>query len=660
VSDSRRLDELELALLRLTREVADLRADVQRLGGAAVDRRSTHEASATPATSTAAGAPPVPPAELGPIHAAPSARASARAAQVGGTARPRVGLAGPGRTFDIEALVGRYGAMALAALTILMAAGTFLGWAIANSRIGPGARVGLGAIGAGLVAAIGWRLRRRGTRRFGNTLLGLALALVHVDAWGAGPLLHVIPPAAALAVAAAASVALAALAWHAREESLFVVGTGGALLAPFVTADGRGNTIVLLIYGWVVLATAVYALRGQTWRVAARLMAAGCLAYTAAAIDRDWYSASGVERNAPALFALACAWSALLWGGAAHRSRLARADVAFALIPLLSYGYFARSFPDVLALAALGTVTAYLALRRPDGGDRRWFVDAVVLPLALLAAALLSLPRGADVAQALGALAWAGAALVAAWDARADEARRAPHLMVAGLASALAVPLAFEEQRLLCVALLAAHAAGVSLALPRARTKLLLVPALASLLLATHWAFEMLDLRPAYAYTPFATTASLAALAVVAAWSVFGAHASRAVLPDANGFGPKERAVAGALGAVAAFFWGRQELGRAYSPDLATFLLILYYASAGVLAIFVGRWRQLPGARRVGLGLAIYAALKAVVQANNLSPIGLRVGSYLAVGGFLLGVAYWYRAAGEASDGEGDGATAAV
>jgi uncharacterized membrane protein len=49
-----------------------------------------------------------------------------------------------------------------------------------------------------------------------------------------------------------------------------------------------------------------------------------------------------------------------------------------------------------------------------------------------------------------------------------------------------------------------------------------------------------------------------------------------------------------------------------------------------------------------GLALAIYAALKAVAQASGLSAIGLRVGSYLLVGCFLLGVAYWYRAAGDA------------
>ena len=45
--------------------------------------------------------------------------------------------------------------------------------------------------------------------------------------------------------------------------------------------------------------------------------------------------------------------------------------------------------------------------------------------------------------------------------------------------------------------------------------------------------------------------------------------------------------------------------------------------------------------------LAIYAALKAVVQASSLTLVGLRVGSYLLVGCFLLAVAYWYRATAE-------------
>ena len=49
--------------------------------------------------------------------------------------------------------------------------------------------------------------------------------------------------------------------------------------------------------------------------------------------------------------------------------------------------------------------------------------------------------------------------------------------------------------------------------------------------------------------------------------------------------------------------------------------------------------------RHVGLGLAIFAALKAIAEASSLE-IGFRVGSYLLAGLFLLAVAYWYREVG--------------
>jgi hypothetical protein len=46
--------------------------------------------------------------------------------------------------------------------------------------------------------------------------------------------------------------------------------------------------------------------------------------------------------------------------------------------------------------------------------------------------------------------------------------------------------------------------------------------------------------------------------------------------------------------------------------------------------------------RHVGLGLAIFAALKAMAEASSLV-IGWRVASYFLAGLFLLAVAYWYR-----------------
>ena len=95
-------------------------------------------------------------------------------------------------------------------------------------------------------------------------------------------------------------------------------------------------------------------------------------------------------------------------------------------------------------------------------------------------------------------------------------------------------------------------------------------------------------------------------------------------------------------GSAVTFLWGNTELSHAYSADIATFLLVLYYAVVGVAAIFVGRARAIRALRQVGLGLAIFAALKAIAKASSLA-IGLRVGSYLLAGLFLLAVAYWYR-----------------
>jgi hypothetical protein len=163
-----------------------------------------------------------------------------------------------------------------------------------------------------------------------------------------------------------------------------------------------------------------------------------------------------------------------------------------------------------------------------------------------------------------------------------------------------------------------------------------------------------LALRPAWSYTPFLTPASLAAAMVVAAWwgAARATTALVAACPRPAGL-PVRRSddtvVLRTATFVAAFLWGHQELRHAGSPALATFLLVAYYATCGVVTIGFGRMRGSAPARRTGLALAVLAALKAIVQASTITSIGLRVGSYLLAGGFLLGVAWWYRSAeGEA------------
>ena len=149
---------------------------------------------------------------------------------------------------------------------------------------------------------------------------------------------------------------------------------------------------------------------------------------------------------------------------------------------------------------------------------------------------------------------------------------------------------------------------------------------------------------------PFVNGPALAALACVAAWWATGRQAAEVVRPPA--WGATERTLLRALGPAAAFVWGWVELANAFTPEVSAFALILYLATVGVFLIQLGRRRAVPGSRKVGLALAVLAAFKAMGEASDFEAVGLRVGSYLLVGGFLLAVAYWYRAAGEAAPDE--------
>ena len=127
-----------------------------------------------------------------------------------------------------------------------------------------------------------------------------------------------------------------------------------------------------------------------------------------------------------------------------------------------------------------------------------------------------------------------------------------------------------------------------------------------------------------------------------AVWLIVSWNAYHVELTDSGSGTTETRTAIRLAGSGVTFFWGNSELSHAYSADVATFLLILYYAAVGVASIFVGRAREIRALRHVGLGLAIFAALKAIAEASSLA-IGLRVGSYLLAGVFLLAVAYWYR-----------------
>ena len=639
-----RLDSLEKTVANLARDLRALRTAVDRL-----DQQRT--GAARPLQ------PDLPPAA--PLATDAPVRDGSDGEVESPQPQPyrRVGIGRP--SLDFESLIGRYGTLALASLTILLGAGAFLSWAIAQNKIGPGLRVFLGALGAAGVAVVGWRLRARGSIRFGSTLLALALALIHVDAWGAGPYLQLVSSPVALSIAAAASVALAVLAWVNAEEALFSVGVGGALVAPFVTSSDSGNVVALLVYGYVVLASGLVALRGRMWRTAVMVTTIGCWLYVAVA-SASLSSDQSNARAYPAIFAIAVAWTAIVatrgvWGARVSRSALV------ALFGTLVVQAVDRSpAADLLILSALGTLTAYATVSAQliDAVGEQLSTQPIftgaVIPLALGGIAVAS-AQDTVLARTIVALGWTVAAGAAAF---LQPAARSTHLMTGGIASGATLLFALEDRAVESCVALSVHAAALSLVLRRARTRLLGVPIALGLAILTVWTFWLLLDRPPYRYTPFLTAPSLAALAMSAAWLVVSWNAYRVELADASLGTAEMRTAVRLAGSVVTFLWGNTELSRAYSDDVATFLLILYYAVVGVAAIFVGRARSIRILRHVGLGLAIFAALKAIAEASSLV-IGLRVGSYLLAGVFLLGVAYWYRdrESGIATAGDGRRAT---
>ena len=630
MADEQRIAVLEQHVRKLYEQIGELKEALRTRDGGAP------EPAAAPVSVFAPEPAPAPRLEEAPRVFARAAPERARA--------PKPAPA-PTADIDLEKLFGRYGTIAVASLAILMGVGTFLSWAIEHGLLGPTVRVVLGFIGAGLVGAVGLWVREKRDVRFGNVLLALALAIVHVDSWAAGPYLQVISTVAALTIAALASAALAALALTSEERTLFAIGFAGAMLAPFVTAREPGSIVLLLTYGWVVIALSLFAIRERGWRPVLWLTVVGAAVYVLAAAAGPHSNDTGwAATHAPVLFAFACAAAGLLFSRDALRSKLALAFLLLACIA--TFGYSIEAHSVEMAVSLVGTIASYLIARELET-DERWLVlGNVVVPLGFLFATIVS--AGNRSIAALAAASLTAVASLLAWE---DEEERVHHLFVAAIASGLAILTWLIDHDARCIGALALHAALFTVVLRSTRVKELLVPIFLGLMIASGWTFYLLASRPAFAYTPFATIPSLCALGVASAWA-FLAYTLR---PAHGGTVAADDALASTVSALAigvAFLWVRQELAEAWSPDIASFALIIYYAVAGLALIFAGRMRNEGLWRVIGLGLAFYAGYKALAQTFTINAVGLRVGARIMVGAFLAAVAYWYRTPAEPTAGE--------
>jgi len=544
---------------------------------------------------------------------------------------------------DTERLIGRYGALALGALTVVMGIGALVSWAVANDLLGPKVRVGFGALVTATLAVVGWGVRDKNPR-FGNTLLALSVGLLQIVAWGAGPALKLVPPTIALEVADLGSLLLVALALKESSESLFLVGFGASLLAPFVIRTGTERFLLLALYGLVLIVGALRAIRRQTWPRARALLVVATIVYATAATLHD-DSSAWLNHSVGVILALTITIVSLLMRRDEESLGLTIAGTWTAVV-LCAVAVELPFFPSAAARVQIAALTLHsiallvtlliahkLKAQKPDA---MWWAMVTLAPLMLLDHPFRFQPlTAAGTGLRVGLAAILAAAAV--WE---NVARRAGLLAIGGFVSGWALYLAVPAE--LLPALLGVHAIAMAAAARATSVQSLLFPAGVSLYAGWFAAIIRLVDR-GYAGRPFLTEESGTCAALTLAVFVV-VHLGANEQQEIGGASVTRRSLATALGGIAAFFWGATEFALAIDHDTGTFLLVFYLAACGVALIGAGRRRRLTLLRQIGLALAVASALFALVSASSVAQIGFRVGSYLAVGAFLLGVAWWYRA----------------
>ncbi|MDX6752299.1 DUF2339 domain-containing protein [Geminicoccaceae bacterium 1502E] len=308
------------------------------------------------------------------------------------------------------------------------------GWAIESGLLGPGVRLGLGALlGLALLGA-GERLRRRPAFPGQTDHVPAALAAGGLCAlYGASLAAHLLyaylPSGMALTLLAlVAALALGLALRHG--QALALLGLTGAMAAPLLVAASEPHAWALFSYlaGAALAAGLVVRLTG--WRLLALLLASAAVAWPVL-----WLATLPPAADAAplSLYALLVAMAGLLGLPAIVLAPAARRAMRVLVVAmaLLQVAFLVLGRHEALVLAPMVLLSlslAAFAARRPD--ERRLAVAAVVANLLAVASwqlPLLELPVSQlyDPAVALEPLLWlapearplalAGAAVAASW-----------------------------------------------------------------------------------------------------------------------------------------------------------------------------------------------------------------------------------------------------
>jgi hypothetical protein len=283
-------------------------APAGRTAGTPLDGPETGEAR-TPSSAPRAPQRPEPPPQSQGSDAGSAARAvtaggsgagaqtagtQARAATAtGATAGPNASRAGAasatvnadgGRSAlkrrDLEAIIGGSWFNWVGIIAITFGVAFFLKLAFENQWVGPGARVGLGALMGLALLGVGERLRGRGMRQYAFVLSGGGVLILYLSIYAANNFYQLIGQPAAFLLMACVTTTAVLLSVRLDALPVAVLGLVGGFLTPILLSTGRDNQIGLFTYVALLDAGVLAVAYFKRWRSLDFLSFAGTVLMT--------------------------------------------------------------------------------------------------------------------------------------------------------------------------------------------------------------------------------------------------------------------------------------------------------------------------------------------------------------------------------------------
>ncbi len=230
------------------RQIRDLQREIRSLLNRVGHLEArTPEAEPEPAEEPATKPTPPPPI---PPEPAPKPPAWTQPQEQGRAAAPGEPAPAPARSnwAGIEQAIGQKWLTWAGVLALLAAAGFFLKYAFDQQWIGPTTRVLMGLLAGIVMLGTGERFVRRGSRFFGQGLIGGGLALLYLSLFASFTLYRLVPQPVAFAAMVVVTLVGMALAVAHDSLSISFLAVLGGLLTPVLLSTGEDRRDVLFAY----------------------------------------------------------------------------------------------------------------------------------------------------------------------------------------------------------------------------------------------------------------------------------------------------------------------------------------------------------------------------------------------------------------------------